>query len=37
VRSGYVRFCFADPAHARAFRAEFGGERTKIRGENADD
>jgi hypothetical protein len=23
----YVRFCFADPAHADAFREEFGGER----------
>ena len=23
----YVRFCFADPAHADAFRERFGGER----------
>jgi hypothetical protein len=24
----YVRYCFADPAHADAFRGQFGGERT---------
>jgi hypothetical protein len=24
----YVRYCFADPAHADAFRDQFGGERT---------
>jgi hypothetical protein len=23
----FMRFCFADPAHADAFMAEFGGER----------
>jgi hypothetical protein len=23
----YVRYCFADPAHANPFRAQFGGER----------
>jgi hypothetical protein len=28
--SDYVRFCFADPAHANAFIAEFGGERITI-------
>jgi hypothetical protein len=28
--SDHVRFCFADPAHADAFRAEFGGERLTI-------
>jgi hypothetical protein len=26
----YVGFCFADPAHADAFLAEFGGERITI-------
>jgi hypothetical protein len=26
----YVRFCFADPAHANAFMTEFGGERVTI-------
>jgi hypothetical protein len=28
--SDYVRFCFAAPAHADAFMAEFGGERITI-------
>jgi hypothetical protein len=28
--SRYFRFCFADPAHADAFMAEFGGERITI-------
>jgi hypothetical protein len=28
-----MRFCFADPAHADAFMAEFGGERTTTRSE----
>jgi hypothetical protein len=26
----FMRFCFADPAHADAFMAEFGGERITI-------
>jgi hypothetical protein len=32
--SYYVRFCFADPAHANAFMAEFGGQRITIEPQN---
>jgi len=30
----YVRFCFADPAHADAFMAEFGGQGITIEPQN---